>query len=195
LAEMYQKFAQRQRITVQVLDDKQSDNPRVDTITLLVEGAGAHLLFAGEHGRHVLQTGRDKDAKREVVEVQVAPVPQDEALPAAATLTTEVRKLRGKGERLAKRRLEVKLYHKPTMVSIQAWLDCEQNRAAELLKPLLAARIQSAARSDAESQADEFVVRRYRLGPSELVRDCRTGQRWGRLDRVLEGGLHRFMFR
>jgi ATP-dependent Clp protease ATP-binding subunit ClpC len=193
LAEMYKKFAQRQRLTVQVLDDKCVDNPRVDTVTLLIEGTGAYMLLNGENGRHVLLQGREKDAKREIVEVQVLPVPQDEAIPADAVLTTEIRKLRAHGERLAKRRLEVKLYHKPTMLSVQVWIDCEQNRAVEILKPLLAARIQNVERQDDDTQSDEIVIRRYRLGPSELVRDSRTGQRWGRLDRVLEGGLHRFL--
>lgn len=196
LAKMFSKFAERQSFKVQVLDDQRRTQPRLDTVTLLVEGAGAHLLLAGETGRHVLLHGREKDAKRESIQVQVLPVPADSELPQHSELGTEIKRLRGEGERFTRRKLEVKLFHPSSMVSIRAWTDCEHERAVTWLMPWLAARIAAAQRRDEkQSDSEEQVVRRYRLGPDELVRDARTGVRWGRLDRVLEGALHRFLLR
>ncbi len=196
LAGMLTRFATQQRLQVRVLDDRRHEQPLEDTATLLMEGAGAYLLLASETGRHILQQGRDQDAKRETIRVQVLPVPPHLATPDRSELRTEIRRLRGEGERLVRRRLEVKLYHAASMISLRAWTDCPRERALALVLPWLAARIDESERLDEDAiYAEDQVVRRYRLGPGELVRDARTGQRWGRLDRVLDGALHRFLLR
>ena len=83
---MYVNLAQRRGLEVQVLDDRQGGTPPEDTLTLLVSGAGAFALLAGETGLHQVSRGRGKGREgrpkppdRDVVRVEVLPVPVSEA--------------------------------------------------------------------------------------------------------------------
>src|SRR5205085_5140434 len=58
LARMYTALAARRGLEVDVLDDRQGGDPDEDTVTLLVSGAGAHALLAGESGLHQVSRGR-----------------------------------------------------------------------------------------------------------------------------------------
>ena len=60
--------------------------------------------------------------------------------------------------------------------------------AHSLQMMLLCARLQAQTQHDRPP-----MVRRYRRGPSTLVRDQRTGRSTGRLDQVLEGHLDMFL--
>ena len=54
------------------------------------------------------------------------------------------------------------------------------------------ALLEQARRAFLEADAPVQVVRRYREGPSALVRDSARGYRTGRLDTVLAGGFDLF---
>ncbi|MBI3847205.1 MAG: AAA family ATPase [Planctomycetes bacterium] len=200
LAEMYVGFAKRRGLEVEVLDDRSGGEPHEDKITMLVSGAGAHALYAGEAGLHrVLRSGRDTRAKggrrddRDVVRVDVLPAPWEDVTFAAGEVRVESHALRGgRGRLLAKPKLEVTLLHVPSMTAVHAWTDGTRNEAMRRLEGLLRARIDAAKSQSVETSSPQL-VRRYVLGPSPLVRDTRTGRSTGRLDRVLAGDLDLFV--
>ncbi len=87
---------------------------------------------------------------------------------------------------------EVRIFHTPTMTSVCCWCAGTRAEAIDRAKTLLWARLHAPA---TEPGPRPPVVRRYRLGPSALVRDHRTGRSTGRLDQVLEGHLDLFLLR
>jgi ATP-dependent Clp protease ATP-binding subunit ClpC len=197
LAGMYAGLARRRGLETQALDDRRGGAPPEDTLTLLVCGAGAYALLAGEAGLHQVSRGTPRGRQRpdrDVVRVEVMPAPS--AGPVADEVRTEVRPLADvRGRLLAKPRFEVQLLHVPTMIAVRAWTDGPKVEAVDRLRPLLAARVE-ATKERAEPTAGDGLgpfVRRYILGPAPLVRDLRTRRSTGRLDRVLQGHIDMFL--
>jgi ATP-dependent Clp protease ATP-binding subunit ClpC len=198
LAEMYAGLARRRGLEVQVPDDRRGGTPHEDALTLLLSGAGAHALLAGEAGLHQLSRGRSKSPSgrlrapdRDVVRVDVVAVAAGDPL-GRDEVRVEVHALEGVQGRLIKKpRFEVSLLHVASLTAVRAWTDGTKAQAVERLRPLLAARVE-AARSTNKNPAPSF-VRRYILGPAPLVRDLRLHRSTGRLDRVLRGHIDPFL--
>jgi ATP-dependent Clp protease ATP-binding subunit ClpC len=203
LARMYVNLAKRHNLEAEVLDDYRESGregtPAKDTIVLQVSGAGAYALLAGEAGLHQLSRGKGEGregkraADRDVVRVEVLPVPAIEDLPEGESVHAEVRPLGDvAGRLLARPRLEVQLRHEPSLLTLRAWTDRTRAEAIEKLRPLLRARV-AAADPSAPVPGRTPVVRRYSLGPAPLVRDARSGRNTGRIEQVLGGNLDIFL--
>jgi ATP-dependent Clp protease ATP-binding subunit ClpC len=200
LARMYDALARRRGLEVECLDDHRGGAPAEDGISLLLSGAGAYALLAGEAGLHQMgrgrrqvREGRRRPADRDVVRVEVYPVPEevgfaDDEVRAEARPLAEIR-----GRLVARPRFEVRLLHVPSMISVRGWTDGTMAEAVERLRPLLWARVEAARRATPEAAGRPPVVRRYGLGPAPLVRDVRTGRSTGRVEAVLEGHLDIFL--
>lgn len=198
LAGMYQRFGRRRHFEVQVLDDHHWDSPPDDSITLLIGGVGAHVMLANEAGLHVLSRSSyrleaGKDTDREVLRVDVGLVDSSQPAIERNNLRVNHRALTHvKGRLLRRPRIDVELLHLPSMVSLRAWTDGDESVVLERLMPLLQARIQASQQAAAGGWEDAL-VRRYRLGPSQLVRDARTGRKSGRLKALFDGHLDGFL--
>jgi ATP-dependent Clp protease ATP-binding subunit ClpC len=194
LGRMYLRMAERLDLEVDILDDHSTADPPEDTVALLITGAGAFGLLLHERGLHHLTTGKGeghegKRQQREVVRVEVFPVPFRPESFERNSVVAEFRSLEGARSRFFERpRFEVHLSHRPTLTSLRAWTDRPRAEAVEHLKPLLRARIEAAG----QEAAGSGVVRRYRFGAAPLVRDTRSGRSTGRLEMVLDGHLDIF---
>ncbi len=215
LARMYLNLAERRGLEIQILDDRVSppadakrsphaprggtpetaraNEPHEDTITLVLSGAGAYALLAGESGLHQFSQGRKGEGKgapeRETIRVEVLPFPAGDVQFAPDELQIEVRPPAvERGRLLSKLNHDVRLFHAATMTSVRGWCDGSKAEAIERYKVLLRARL------DAQKNPEKpYVVRRYRLGPTTLVRDQRTGRSSGRLDQIIDGHLDMFL--
>jgi ATP-dependent Clp protease ATP-binding subunit ClpC len=200
LARMYMALARRRGMEVEVLDDRQGGDPREDAITLLISGAGAFALLAGEAGLHQFlrgkgktREGRRRTPEREAVRVEVLAVPAADGDFQRDEIKVQTAPLRSvQGRVMAHPKLDVQLLHVPTLFSIRAWTDGSKAEAVERLRPLLCARVE-AARAEPACATQAPVVRRYTLGPAPRVRDLRSGRATGRLDQVLDGHLEQFL--
>jgi ATP-dependent Clp protease ATP-binding subunit ClpC len=201
LAEMYAGLARRRGLEAQVLDDRRGGTPAEDALTMLLCGAGAYALLAGESGLHQVsrgktkgKSGRQRAPDRDVVRVDVLAAPAGDPL-GRDEVRVEVRALEAITGRLIKKpRFEVNLLHLPSLTAVRAWTDGTKAQAVERLRPLLAARVEaSRSVSAAPEGSSPSFVRRYILGPSPLVRDLRSHKSTGRLDRVLRGYLDPFL--
>jgi ATP-dependent Clp protease ATP-binding subunit ClpC len=197
LARMYVNLVRRHRLEVEVLDDRQDHDPPEDVVVLLVSGAGAYALLAGEAGLHQVsrREGEPRDGRRsgdrDVVRVEVLAVPYEEDRPGQEPVEVETNPLgEVSGRLLARPRLEVRLRHEPSMITLRAWTDRPRAEAVQRLRPLLRARVAAAM---AAEEGRQSVVRRYALGPAPLVRDVRSGRSTGRLEQVLDGQLDMFL--
>jgi len=187
LARMYRGLAKRRGLAFRVIDDRRGDDPPEDTITAAVEGAGAYALLRGESGLHQLADGRDarRPEVRDLVRVEVLRAAAETRAFAPGELKTDRRKLRGvRGRLLERPELDVHLVHVPSMAAVRAHARAD---ALDDLHALLRARLERGA------PPEPAMVRRYRLGPSPLVRDRRTGRSTGRIDKVLRGWLDPFL--
>jgi ATP-dependent Clp protease ATP-binding subunit ClpC len=199
LAKMYKALALRRGLEVTVLDDHQGGEPPEDTITLWVTGAGAYALLASEAGLHQVTRGKKEDGpgrrhvERDVVLVEILPAPAGEVAYPADEIRAEVHPVNGvKGRLLSKVKFDVRLFHVPTMTSVHGLSDGNKGEALQRLQLLLRARV-DAARQPRPDEGRPPIIRRYRLGPTTLVRDQRSGRHTGRLDQVLEGNLDLFL--
>jgi peptide chain release factor 2 len=196
LARMYVGFARRRHLEVAVLDDRKGGDPPEDTVSLLVSGAGAHALLAREDGIHEFNRqraqgtgGREKPRSAEIIRVDVMPAPEDDGGLREEDLKVSVKVLKKLPGRLVpKLKTEIRLVHKKTMLAVRGWTDAEQRQGVERLKLLLAALVERQASGGGRSEMPSK-VRVYTLGPSQLVRDNRTGVKTGKLERVLDGEL------
>jgi ATP-dependent Clp protease ATP-binding subunit ClpC len=195
LGRMYQRLAERMNLEVAVLDDHRTTDPIEDVIVLQLTGAGAFALVAREQGLHYFIQGRSegtdgrKGNQREVVRVEVFPLPGLDASLGRDEVRAEVHALDGVESRLMERpRFEVHLSHQPTMTTLRVWTDRPRAEAIEQLRPLLQARLAAASQEGPSGK----VVRRYTLSPSALVRDTQSGKSTGRLEEVLDGALDQF---
>jgi peptide chain release factor 2 len=193
---MYIGLGRRHALESEVLDDRRGGDPDEDVIVLLLNGAGAYILLAGEAGLHQVTRGREarggrRPSEREVVRVEVLPVPYDDDA-GRDPIHIETRPLSdAPGRLLSRLRLEVQLRHEPSLLTLRAWTDRSRPEALEGLLPLLRARVAAAGTVPPDGRSP--VVRRYDLGPAPLVRDTRTGRTTGRIEQVLDGDLDRFL--
>ena len=193
LAAMYEGYAKRRGLEVETVDDRRTGDPVEDSITLLVSGAGAHALLAGEEGFHPFVSRHGRTGKgahrpaRAWARVDVLPVPDGDDATLAEAVRVRTKSLRAvKGRRIAKPALEVSLLHEPTMVGLTAWAAGAKEPAVGRLLPLLRALVERSRRGAGPAAV---VVRRYELGASPRASDRRTHRDTGHVDRVLRGEL------
>ncbi|MCI0455352.1 MAG: AAA family ATPase, partial [Gemmataceae bacterium] len=173
LARMYVGLAKRRGLEADALDDRQGGDPAEDTVTLLVSGAGAYALLAGESGLHQVsrgrrevRSGRRRPVDREVVRVEVLPVPVGETDFGHDEVRVEVRSLgAARGRLLARVKHDVLLFHVESLTSVRAWMDGSKAEALQRLRPYLRARVEASRTSGSET-ARPPLVRRYTLGPT-----------------------------
>jgi peptide chain release factor 2 len=199
LARMYKALAVRRGLEITVLDDHLGGEPPEDTITLWITGAGAHALLASEAGLHQVTRGKKDDGPgrrhvdRDVVRVEIFPAPARTVEFHADEVRSEIHPVSGiKGRLLSRVKFDVRLFHVPTMTSVHGWSDGSKGEALQRFQMLLRARVDAASQPRPEGGRPP-VIRRYRLGPTTLVRDQRSGRHTGRLDQVLEGNLDLFL--
>lgn len=196
LTKMYENYAKARGFQVEILDDRYQEDLKADHVTLQISGAGAYALLKGESGLHHLVKGKksspDDLQQRETVHVEVLPVPTEYAPFSDDIVSQEVLPLEGlKGKLGLRLRHDITLFHKPTMTSVHAWAGGTRSAVVERLLQLLLARVER--KNQLGNSQTTPTVRRYRLGPTTLVRDEKTGLRTGRVDLVLKGELDRFL--
>jgi protein subunit release factor A len=196
LSNMYVHFARRAQFTAETLDDHQFESPAEDSISLLIAGVGAYALLGAESGLHVATNnlGRDHEQEqREVIRIDVAAL--DPAGPGLQRndVQLDIHPLKGRSGRLVKRlSFDVRAMHAPTATALRIWTGGERANLIERVLPLLQARISAAAEGQPRHSTTP-VIRRYKFGPSQLVRDLRTGRRTGRLKAMLAGHIAPFL--
>jgi peptide chain release factor 2 len=197
LARMYLNLAQRHKYESQVLDDRPGAEGE-NGIAMRIDGVGAYVLLANESGLHQIsresrQTGDGPRQDKEVVRVDcVLSDPLHAGFP-RQEIQIQVRPLNTPRCRLLRPKHEVRLLHRPSLVSLTAWTDVRKDEILDQLSPLLAARLELSKSSDQQSTAEPRIIRKYRLGRVQLVRDTRTGRKSGRVDDVLAGEIDSFL--
>lgn len=195
MVRMYQSFLSRLGFETTVLDDQQEEKRLVDRVSLLVSGPGVWMVLKQEKGTHLFRKTHEGFKQLEAIHVEV--IPLNVAVTEEFKKQTNIKctRLKGASKRIANRKLSVTAEHKPSKVTLSVVLDGTPDSVTGQLLPWLAclAETQNHPVADEAKTAMGAVVRRYDLGNRSVIRDIPTEQRWGHVDKALNGELERFI--
>jgi peptide chain release factor 2 len=208
---MEMRWAERRGFQVELLEAGAGEEAGIKSATFRASGENAYGLFAAERGVHrlVRLSPFDSAHRRQTsfAGVEVAPVVQDagEIEIDEDDLQVDTYRASGAGgQHVNKTDSAVRITHRPTGIVVQCQNERSQssNRAtalamlrAKLLERKERERQEEIAREKGEAQDVNFgsQIRSYVLHPYTMVKDHRTGEEMGDVQRVLDGDLDGFV--
>jgi peptide chain release factor 2 len=208
---MEMRWAERRGFAVELLEASAGEEAGVKSATFRASGENAYGLFSAERGVHrlVRLSPFDSAHRRHTsfAGVEVAPVVKDtgEVDVDEDDLQVDTYRASGAGgQHVNKTDSAVRITHRPTGIVVQCQNERSQssNRAtamamlrAKLLERAERERQEEIAREKGEAQDVNFgsQIRSYVQHPYTLVKDTRTGQEMGDVQRALDGDLDGFV--
>jgi peptide chain release factor 2 len=208
---MEMRWAERRGFQVELLEVSPGEEAGIKSATFQVSGENAYGLLGAERGVHrlVRLSPFDSAHRRQTsfAGVEVAPVVKDtgEIEINEDDLQVDTYRASGAGgQHVNKTDSAVRVTHRPSGIVVQCQNERSQssNRAtamamlrAKLLEKRERERQDEIAREKGEAQDVNFgsQIRSYVLHPYTLVKDHRTGNEMGDVQRVLEGDLDGFV--
>jgi peptide chain release factor 2 len=208
---MEMRWAESRGFQVELLEASAGEEAGIKSATFRASGENAYGLFGAERGVHrlVRLSPFDSAHRRQTsfAGVEVAPVVKDtgEIEINEDDLQVDTYRASGAGgQHVNKTDSAVRVTHRPSGIVVQCQNERSQssNRAtamamlrAKLLEKRERERQEEIAREKGEAQDVNFgsQIRSYVLHPYTLVKDHRTGNEMGDVQRVLEGDLDGFV--
>jgi peptide chain release factor 2 len=208
---MEMRWAERRGFQVELLEASAGEEAGIKSATFRASGENAYGLFGAERGVHrlVRLSPFDSAHRRQTsfAGVEVAPVVKDTGEIEINDEDLQIDTYRASGaggQHVNKTDSAVRITHRPTGIVVQCQNERSQssNRAtamamlrAKLLQRYERERAEEIAREKGEAQDVNFgsQIRSYVLHPYTLVKDHRTGQEMGDVERVLDGDLDGFV--
>ena len=208
---MEMRWAQSRGFKVELLEASAGEEAGIKSATFRASGENAYGLFGAERGVHrlVRLSPFDSAHRRQTsfAGLEVAPVVQETGEIEISDDDLQVDTYRASGaggQHVNKTDSAVRITHRPTGIVVQCQNERSQssNRAtamamlrAKLLERVERERQEEIAREKGEAQDVNFgsQIRSYILHPYTLVKDHRTGEEMGDVQRVLDGDLDGFV--
>ncbi len=208
---MEMRWAERRGFQVELLELSPGEEAGIKSATFRASGENAYGLFGAERGVHrlVRLSPFDSAHRRQTsfAGVEVAPVVEDRGEVEIDEDDLQVDTYRSSGaggQHVNKTDSAVRITHQPTGIVVQCQNERSQssNRAtamamlrAKLLERQERERQQEIAREKGEAQDVNFgsQIRSYVMHPYTMVKDHRTGEEVGDVQRVLDGDLDGFV--
>ena len=212
LARMYRRWAERREFGLEVIEVTEGEEAGIKSATFSIDGEYAFGLLSAERGVHRLVriSPFDAGARRHTsfASVAVAPVVGDAVAVDVDEKELKVDTYRASGaggQHVNKTDSAVRITHLPTGIVAQCQNERSQHQNREVATRILRARLFELEREKREqeiaAQSGEKAniewgsqIRSYVLHPYKLVKDVRTGEQTGDVDRVLDGELDRFIY-
>ncbi len=208
---MLMRWAERRGFTVELLEAQPGEEAGIKSATFRAEGENAYGLYSAEKGVHRLVRLSPFDAahrrQTSFAGVEVSPVVDEIGQIEIDDDDLQIDTYRAQGaggQHVNKTDSAVRITHRPTGTVVQCQNERSQssNRltAMKMLQSKLAEleerkRREEIAAAKGEAQDVNFgsQIRSYVLHPYTLVKDHRTGQEAGNVERVLDGDLDDFV--
>ncbi len=212
LSRMYRRWAERREFGLEVIEVTEGEEAGIKSATFSIDGEYAFGLLSAERGVHRLVriSPFDAGARRHTsfASVAVAPVIDD-----AVEVDIDEKELKvdtyrasgAGGQHVNKTDSAVRITHLPSGIVAQCQNERSQHQNREVAMRILRARLfelqlekreqEIAAQSGVKANIEwGSQIRSYVLHPYKLVKDVRTGEQTGDVDRVLDGALDPFIY-
>ena len=212
LSRMYRRWAERREFSLKVIEVTEGEEAGIKSATFSIDGEYAFGLISAERGVHRLVriSPFDAGARRHTsfASVAVAPVIDDAVAVDVDEKELKVDTYRASGaggQHVNKTDSAVRITHLPSGIVAQCQNERSQHQNREVAMRILRARLFELQREEREqeiaAQSGEKAtiewgsqIRSYVLHPYKLVKDLRTGEQTGDVDRVLDGSLDPFIY-
>jgi len=211
LLRMYLRWAEQQGYSVEMLDEQPGDDAGIRSASFAIRGSYAYGYMQAENGVHRLVriSPFDANARRHTAFAAVMAYPEiDDTIeikinPADIEMQT-MRASGAGGQHVNTTDSAVRLIHHPSGVVVLCRAERSQHKNRDKAMKMLRSRLyqievdkQNAERDsiNAGKRKIDFgsQIRSYVMQPYQLVKDLRTGESVGDVNRVLDGQLTRFM--
>lgn len=212
LSRMYRRWTERKGFSLQTIEVTEGEEAGIKSATFSVDGEYAFGLLSAERGVHRLVRISPFDAggrrHTSFASVAVAPVIDDavEVEVDEKDLKVDTYRASGAGgQHVNKTDSAVRITHLPSGIVAQCQNERSQHQNREVAMRILRARLFELEREKREqeitAQSGEKAniewgsqIRSYVLHPYKLVKDLRTGEQTGDVDRVLDGDIDTFIY-
>jgi peptide chain release factor 2 len=211
LHRMYTRYCERRGWEVELADYTEGDEAGLKSCSFLVRGEYAYGFLKAEAGVHRLVriSPFDANARRQTSFASVFVYPDIEQDIEIDVKESDVRidvyrSSGAGGQKVNKTSSAVRITHLPTGIVVAVQNERSQHKNRDVAWKILKARLyeHEQRKRDAEKEALENTkadigwgnqIRSYVLAPYRLVKDIRTGEETGQVDKVLDGELQPFL--
>ncbi len=211
LLRMYTRWAEKENYKISLLDLMSGEEAGIKSATLLIEGDYSFGYLKGERGVHRLVriSPFDSSGRRHTSFASVDVLPEiDEDIEIdidESDLKIETYRASGAGgQHVNKTDSAVRITHKPTGTVVQCQNERSQHKNKKMAMKILKSRLLE-MKEDAQAEKIEELrgehkeiawgsqIRSYVLHPYKLIKDHRTEQQEGNVDKVLDGEIDDFI--
>jgi len=211
LLRMYTRYCERQGWEVEVADYTEGEEAGLKSASILVRGQFAYGYLKAEAGVHRLVriSPFDSQARRQTSFASVFVYPDVEEDIEIDVKESDVkidvyRSSGAGGQKVNKTSSAVRITHIPTGIVVAVQNERSQFKNKDIAWKILKARLYELEeqKRNAEKQAVEETktdigwgnqIRSYVLAPYRMVKDTRTGEETGQVDKVLDGEIQPFL--
>lgn len=211
LLRMYSRYAEHRGWEVEVADFTPGEEAGIKSASLVVRGDYAYGFLKAEAGVHRLVriSPFDSQSRRQTSFASVFVYPDiendiDVDINEGDVRVDVFRASGAGGQKVNKTSSAVRLTHEPTGIVVSVQNERSQHKNRDLAWKILRARLyeRELQKRNEEKQAIEASksdigwgnqIRSYVLAPYRLVKDLRTGEESGQVDKVLDGELQPFL--
>lgn len=212
LFRMYYRWAEQRGFAVDVVDYTQGEEAGIKSATMLVKGEFAYGLLKSERGIHRLVRISPFDANKRrhtsFASVEVIPEVSEEIEVEIRESDLRIDTYRASsagGQHVNKTDSAVRITHLPTGIVVQCQNERSQHKNKAFAMKVLKARLYELKKREFEEKQQEKIgqkkdiswgnqIRSYVFQPYTLVKDHRTGEETGNIERVFDGDIDRFIY-
>jgi peptide chain release factor 2 len=211
LFRMYLRWAESRNLQTSVIDYLAGEEAGIKSVTFTVNGPYANGYLKSEHGIHrmVRISPFDSSGRRHTSFASVSVIPEVDT---EIDIKIEDKDLRidtfrasgPGGQHVNKTSSAIRITHLPTNIVVQCQNEKSQHRNKDTAMKVLKARLYELEKSKLDQKKQEVhqnqkdiawgsQIRSYVFNPYRLVKDHRTNEEVGNLEKVMDGGIDVFI--
>ena len=211
LYRMYLRWCESRNFKTDIIDYMEGDEAGIKSVTFSVSGPYAYGYMKSEHGIHrmVRISPFDATGRRHTSFASVSVLPEVET---GIDISIDEKDLRidafrasgPGGQHVNKTSSAIRITHLPTNIVVQCQNEKSQHRNKEMAMRVLRARLYDLEKSKLDRKKQEMhqnqkeiawgsQIRSYVFNPYRMVKDHRTGEEVGNLEKVMDGEIDNFI--